>query len=184
MTRSEVEGKVEYLLDAWNRRDLDAFVAQLAPDVSWHDLGMAHPPAIGTVAVRQFSESVLSAFPDFRYEMRAPVCIAEDGLSCCVPWSIAATHTAILDPPGFAPTNRHVEFDGLDYFTFRDNGLVQRIETRFDPLEAASQLLGFQLRPMPGSWRERSAVFVQRVVASIVRRKRAQNGGTRNPSNA
>lgn len=185
MTRSEVEGKVESLLDAWNRRDLDSFVAQLAPDVSWHDLGMPYPPASGTVAVRQFGESVLRAFPDFRYQIRAPLCIAEDGLSCCVAWNITATHTAILDPPGFAPTNRRIEFDGLDYLTFRDDGLIQRIETRFDPAEAASQLLGFQLRPTPGSLRERAAVFVQRVVAGIVRRKHsAQNSGTRDPSTA
>ncbi len=164
MRSSSVEATVRALLDAWNARDLDAFTAMMTPDVYWHDLGMPAPPAVGRDAVRRFSEAALRAFPDFRYEIRAPICVAEDGLSCLVPWTISATNLGRLDPPGFAPAGRGVHFDGLDYFQFRD-GLVARLETRFDPADPIEQLMGIRLRPSPGSLRERTLVSLQRVVA-------------------
>jgi predicted ester cyclase len=164
---------VEDLLRAWNARDLDRFTSLLTEDIYWHDLGMIHPPAIGRTAVRQFSESVLYAFPDFRYELRGPLCIAEDGSAALVPWTISATNLGIIEPPGLAPTHRTVTFSGLDYLVFRD-GLVSRIETRFDPAEAVEQMLGLQLRPTPGSFREKCFVFFQRVWASWLRRKAAR----------
>ena len=171
MTRSQIYGRVDGLLAAWNARDLDAFVAQLAPDVYWHDLGMPHPPAVGRLAVREFSESVLRAFPDFRYELRAPICIGEDGRSCVVPFVISATQSAPLTPPGFAPTHRPVRIEGLDYLQF-DQSFVTRIETRFDILDALEQLLGLSLRPPAGSFREGITVRIQRAVA-WARRQRA-----------
>ena len=79
--RTQAVALVEDLLRAWNARDLDRFTNLLTEDVCWHDLGMLHPPAVGRAAVRQFSESVLRAFPDFRYEIRAPLCIANSGSS-------------------------------------------------------------------------------------------------------
>jgi len=168
-TADHVEDQVGTLLTAWNARDLDAFVGLLAPGVYWHDLGMPHPPAIGRAAVRRFAESVLRAFPDFRYSLRGPICVAADGLSCVVPWTMTATNTGVLDPPGVAPTWRRVRFDGLDYMQFRD-GLVTRIETRFDPVEPLEQLLQIHLRPAPGSLRERVLVLLQRLRAAWVRR--------------
>ena len=170
--RATTSDAVLALLAAWNARDLDRFLALLAPDVCWHDLGMPHPPAIGRDAVRQFSESVLRAFPDFTFVLRGPLCVADDGTSCVVPWTITATHSAVLDPPGFAPTGRRLQFSGLDYITLRD-GLVTRIETRFDPAEPIEQLLGFQLRPPPRSWRERCFVWLQRAYAAWLRRRAA-----------
>jgi hypothetical protein len=170
MTRSQVSERVDELLAAWNARDLDAFVTQLAPDIYWHDLGMPHPPAIGRPAVRAFSESVLRAFPDFRYGLRGPICVAEDGSSCAVPFVITATQSAPLTPPGFAPTYRPLRIEGLDYLQF-DETYVTRIETRFDLLHALEQLLGLSLRPAPGSFRERIAVRIQRAVARVRRRR-------------
>jgi steroid delta-isomerase-like uncharacterized protein len=166
--RSQASVIVDAVLDAWNARDLDRFTALLTEDVYWHDLGMPHPPAVGRDAVRRFSETVLRAFPDFRYEIRHPICVAQDGSRCVVPWTIVATNSGPLDPPGMAPTGRKVRFSGFDYMEFRD-GLVARIETRFDPAEAIEQLLGLRLRPPPGSLRERCLVWVQRGLAAWVR---------------
>lgn len=170
MTSLDASARVHALLDAWNVRDLDAFTALLTPDVYWHDLGMPSPPAVGRDAVRSFSESVLRAFPDFRYELRAPICFAEDGQSCVVPWTISATNLGPLDPPGFAPVCGTVRFDGLDYLEFRD-GLVSRIETRFDPADPIEQLFGVRVRPVRGSVMERCLVWVQRAYAIWLRRR-------------
>jgi hypothetical protein len=170
MTRSETIARVGELLAAWNGRDLDAFVALFAADAWWHDLAMTHPPAAGRDAIRDFCDSFLRAFPDFRYEVRGSICVSEDGASCCVPWTITATHTAVLDPPGYAPTNRQARIDGLDYIVF-ENGYVRSIETRFDPADAAGQLIGFELRPIAGSWPERALVTAQRIAASFARRR-------------
>lgn len=176
MDRAETIRRVEVLLAAWNAHDLDAFVALMRVDVYWHDLGMPAPPAIGRDAVRRFSESALRAFPDFRYTIRGHICVAEDGESCVVPWTINATHTAPLDPPGFAPLGRSVQFDGLDYFEFRD-GLVSRIETRFDPAEPIEQLLGIRIRPQAGSILERALVGLQRVIAWWLRPRSTPSAG-------
>ena len=169
-SRAQISALVESILRAWNTRDLEAFTALLTPDVYWHDLGMPSPPAVGREAARRFSESILRAFPDFHYEIRHAICIAEDGSGCVIPWTITATNTGPLDPPGFAPTGRHARFHGLDYLRFRD-GLVSHIETRFDPAEPVEQLFGLRVRPIAGSLKERCLVWLQRAQARWLRRK-------------
>jgi steroid delta-isomerase-like uncharacterized protein len=158
------------LLDAWNSRDLPRFLSLLTDDVEWHDLGMPDPPARGREAVRSFSEAVLRAFPDFRYTIQSPLCVAPDGSRCAVLWQITATHLGPFEPPGFAPTGRRASFEGVDILDLRGSQIC-RIRTLFDPLEAASQLLGIRLRPRPGSFRERCAVAAQRIVAAWLRRR-------------
>jgi predicted ester cyclase len=168
MTNADIVAKVSAMLEAWNARDLDRFVAFFTEDAYWHDLGMPHPPAIGRAAVRTFSESALRAFPDFAYTIRAPICVADDAQSCVVPWTISATHSGVLEPPGFAPTGRRVQFDGLDYFQFRGE-LVCRLETRFDPADPIGQLLNVRIRAEAGSWLERLLVLAQRTFAAWAR---------------
>jgi len=167
-TPQQTEARVRDLLAAWDRRDLDGFLAFLTPDIYWHDLGMPYPPAVGHQAVRAFCEAVFVAFPDFSYALRAPMCVAADGLSCVVPWTIRATNTGVLEPVGAAPTNRRVEFDGLDYLQFHGD-LVTRIETRFDPATVLEQLLDVQVRPSRGSLRERILIQLQRGRAAWLR---------------
>jgi hypothetical protein len=155
-------------LAAWNARDLDRLVNLLSPDVEWYDLGMAHPPARGREAVRAFSASVLAALPDFRYEIIPPICVAPDGSRCAVHWSITATHTGVLTPPGFGPTNQRAHFTGVDMLDTKD-GKVTRILTLFNPFTAGEQLLGIPLRPPARSIRERLFVMAQRLMAFVIR---------------
>ncbi len=173
--RERVTKVVEDVLKAWNERDLDRFVSYLAEDVSWHDLGMLHPPAVGRDAVRDFSRLVLRAFPDFTYALRAPVCVGEHGSNCCVPWTISATNAGPYDPPGLAPTGRRLRFSGIDYLEFRD-GLVARIETRFDLADVIAQMTGVNVRPAAGSFGEWCFVRVQRVMAAWLRRRTRRAG--------
>lgn len=166
---------VHALLAAWNARDIELFVSLLAPDVEWYDLGMPHPPARGREAVRDFTRSVLAAFPDFRYDIEPPLCVSPDGSRCVAIWTITATHSGVMTPPGFAPTNRCAAFRGVDVFDFKE-GKVLRILTLFDPLHVAEQLTGFGLRPPRGSFRERIFVSLQRVVAFFSRRRSTRPG--------
>lgn len=159
----------EQLLEAWNARDVARLVELLAEDVEWYDPAMSRPPARGRSEVRAFAEAVLRAFPDFRYQVLEPVCESKDGSHCAVPWRITATHTAALIPPGFAPTNRQLNVEGIDLIEARD-GKVTRILTCFDPIFAAEQLLNLRLRPVPGSLRERLMVGLQRFAAARARR--------------
>ena len=167
---AKTEDTVLALLDAWNSRDLDRFVEMLTDDIEWFDMGMVHPPARGRLAVRAFSESVLTAFPDFTYVIEHPICISPDGGRCIVVWKITATHTRVLKPPGFAPTHRRASFQGVDILEFRE-GQISRILTLFDVIAAAEQLTGMALRFPAGSFREHIAVFLQRIVAFFSRRR-------------
>jgi steroid delta-isomerase-like uncharacterized protein len=165
---SQARSIVDAVLDAWNARDLDRFTSLLTEDVYWHDLGMLHPPAVGRDAVRRFIETVVRAFPDFSMSVRHPICVAEDGSRCVVPWTITATNSGPYEPPGMAPTGRRLCFSGFDCIEIRD-GRVARIETRFDPAEVIQQLLGLRLVPPPGSWRERCLVWAQHALAAWLR---------------
>jgi len=166
---TDAESVTLLLLDAWNARDLTRYVGMLTEDVEWYDPAMPLPPARGRAAVRAFSEAILRAFPDFRYEVLGPLCVSADGTHCAVHWRITATHTAPLVPPGYAPTGRTMRQEGIDLLEFRGNQ-VARILTCFDVIAAAEQMTGVTLRAAPGSPRERLMVFVQRLVAAWARR--------------
>lgn len=169
MEPQDVPSFVERMAAAWNDRDSDGYLSLLTDDVVWDDPAM-QAPAVGRDAVRSFSETVLRAFPDFHYAIRPPICVAPDGSRCAVPWKITATHLEPMDPPGFGPTGRRVEFEGVDLMEFRGDQ-VSRIDTLFNMWPPAEQLLGMRLKPEPGSWRERMVVALQRVRAAWLRSK-------------
>ena len=166
-----VDRVVQQLVASWEGRDLEGVVDCLSDDVEWYDPAMPDPPARGRAAVRAFAEAVIRAFPDFRYEVLPPICHATDGSRCAVKWRITATHVGVLEPPGYAPTFRRAEFEGVDLLEF-EGERVRRILTAFDPLPPAEQLLGMRLRPMRGTWRGFLAVRAQRVLAWLARMKR------------
>jgi steroid delta-isomerase-like uncharacterized protein len=171
MDHTATEDIARRLLAAWNARDLDAFLGLLAEDVEWYDPAMPEPPARGRPAVRAFAEAVLHAFPDFEYQIQGPLCTAGNGTRCAIVWRISATHLYPLRPLGYAPTRRMVSIDGVDVLDIRD-GKVIRILTAFDLLPAAEQLLGLRLRPVPGTWRAKGVVAVQRALAYLARRRK------------
>ena len=171
MDIARAETLVQRLLASWEARDLDTLVSCLSDDVEWYDPAMPDPPARGRAAVRAWAEAVIRAFPDFRYEVLPPICWAADGSRCALKWRISGSHLASLEPPGYVPTGRRAEFEGVDLLEF-EGEYVRRILTAFDPLPAAEQLLGLRLRPTPGTWRAFLAVGIQRIAAWLARRKR------------
>ena len=167
MTREETKKLVHAMVERWNARDLGSYLDLLTDDVVWDDPAM-QAPAEGRASVKRFSESVLHAFPDFHYSIRAPLCSSEDGILCAVPWRITATHRKSLNPPGFGPTGQSATFEGVDLLTFRGSR-VCRIETLFDVRVPAEQLLRLRIRPPAGSVQERLVVCVQRLRAAWLR---------------
>jgi hypothetical protein len=170
MDVGQAEEVVRRLLAAWDARDLEGLAACLSDNVEWYDPAMPEPPARGRAAVKAWAEAVVRAFPDFRYDVLPPVCFASDGSRCAINWRITASHLFPLEPPGYAPTGRRAEFEGVDLLEL-DGQFVRRILTAFDPLPAAEQLLGLRLRPTPGTWRGFLAVRAQRVAAWLARRR-------------
>jgi steroid delta-isomerase-like uncharacterized protein len=171
LSSARAEEVVQRLLAAWNSRDMAGFARCLADDVEWYDPAMPDPPARGQVAVIAFAESVMHAFPDFKCEVLPPMCFAADGSRVAIKWRIAGSHQHPLDPPGYAPTGRRAEFEGVDVLDL-EGERVTRILTAFDPLPAAEQLLGMLLRPIPGTCRGWIAVRMQRALAWRARSRR------------
>jgi len=171
LNNPHAEVVIQRLLAAWNARDLAGFAACLADDVEWYDPAMPDPPARGRAAAVAFAESVLRAFPDFTYEILPPMCFATDGSRVAIKWRITGSHLHPLVPPGYAPTSRRTEFEGVDVIDI-DGGRVTCILTVFDVLPAAEQLLGMRLRPTPGTWRGWLAVRLQRLLAWRARTRR------------
>ena len=78
--------------------------------------------------------------------------------------------TGRFDPPGFAPTGRSLQFDGVDLVEFRE-GRICRIVTHFDGMRLGERAGLMPARPRPGSAMEWLAVRVQHVVAWFQRRR-------------
>jgi steroid delta-isomerase-like uncharacterized protein len=167
MSEPEIRALVDGILEAWNRRDVDRFLSYLTEGVVWDDPAMLDGPAVGQAAVRAFSENVLRAFPDFSYRVREPICVAQCGRRCVVPWEIRATHTGRFEPYGLAPTGQVMRIQGVDVLEL-DSGKVTRIDTLFSLVPALEQVL--RLKPLSKSRMVRIvAVWLQRWRASWLR---------------
>jgi predicted ester cyclase len=106
-------------------------------------------------------------FPDLHFEQTGPICIAPDSPTVTFPWRLTGTHRGVLDPPGFAPTNRKVDVSGIDVWQLRD-GRIARYWAYWDLMEIARQIGAM---PPPGSLGERATVMLQRLQAAALRRR-------------
>jgi len=77
-------------IDAWNRHDADGVVAQYAEDATYHNPRIDHPLK-GQQAIANFIKSVLTAYPDLRFEVISRG-DAGGGLVASQ-WVLHATHT-------------------------------------------------------------------------------------------
>jgi hypothetical protein len=80
-----------------------------------------------------------------------------------------------MDPPGFAPTGRRWELDGVDFQEYRD-GRIAKLRVAFDMMSVSRQL---GVMPAAGSSEERAMATVQRGVMRVLgeyRRWRSSSG--------
>ena len=151
---------------AWNSRRAEEVTALCTDDVVWDD-PMTERPEVGKPAVSAYLESVWRTFPDLEFTWpEGPYC-SFDGPKLACHWRLTGTMLGPIDP-GFAPTGRRVEADGVDLLELRD-GLVCGYVGFFDARGMAQQV---GVLPAPGSRAERLAVMLQRLGERLGRRTR------------
>jgi hypothetical protein len=140
---------------AWSAYDPDACVTE---DIVWEDPALPEP-ARGRAEVAEFVRTSVTAFPDLGFSEPGAPAISEDGLVAYVPWRMRGTNTGPIEPPGFAPTGRTIEVEGIDLWQFR-NGLIWRYRAAYDFAGTARQL---GLLPRRGGLAEKGIVGMQRL---------------------
>jgi steroid delta-isomerase-like uncharacterized protein len=149
---------------AWNTRRPEEVTALCTDDVVWDD-PLTDGPERGKAAVAAYLESTWRTFPDLEFTWpEGPFCSYERTKLACH-WRVTGTMLGPADP-GFAPTGRRVEADGVDLLELRD-GLVCDYVGFFDARRMAQQI---GVLPPAGSRAERLAVRLQRLGARLGRR--------------
>ena len=154
-------------MEAYNAQAPARILAFCAPDIRWEDPAL---PAggVGHDTVRRFLTMTWTAFPDIHFTEAGPPHLALDGSQAIAGWAATATMRGPLVPPGLAPTNRRVAFDGVDVWRFR-GGLLASYRAIYDTGEVARRLGAL---PERGSVQERLVVRLQRAQAAVMRRRR------------
>jgi steroid delta-isomerase-like uncharacterized protein len=148
---------------AWNSRRPEEVTALCTDDVRWED-PMTERPERGKAAVTAYLESTWRTFPDLHFTWpEGPYC-SFDGTKLACHWRVTGTMQGPVDP-GFAPTGRTVEAEGVDLLELRD-GLVCDYVGFFDARGMARQI---GVMPAPGGRAERIAVRLQRLGARLGR---------------
>ena len=154
----------EQYLEAWNSHDAERIEPLVTDDIVWLDPALPEP-ARGVEEVKEFMRVSWVAFPDLRFTP-GPMWLDPHEDSMTWAWRMEGTHSGPLDPPGFAPTGRTIDIDGIDVWDFED-GRISRYRAYYDMALVARQL-GFM--PPPGSRGERVGVMLQRAQARFARR--------------
>jgi steroid delta-isomerase-like uncharacterized protein len=154
----------ERYAEVWNSHDADRIEELVTPDVVWLDPALPEP-ARGVEEVKDFMRRSWTAFPDLRFTP-GPTWSDPHRASVAWAWRMEGTHSGPIEPPGFAPTGRRIDIDGIDVWDFAD-GRIERYRAYYDMAELARQL---GVMPPPGSRGERVGVMLQRAQARFVRR--------------
>src|SRR3954462_15356982 len=153
-------------LAAWNGRDATAMGDLVTTDIVWEDPALP-VPAVGPLAVQEFMRGAWEAFPDLRFDETDTPHLSVDGDKVAWRWRMCGTMSGPIEPPGFAPTGRAMEVEGVDLWTMRD-GRIARSRAYYDMNDIARQL---GLAPAPGSAGEKAAAAMQRALARVTRRR-------------
>jgi steroid delta-isomerase-like uncharacterized protein len=147
---------------AWNSRVPEQVTSLCTDDVVWDD-PLTERPERGRIAVAEYLRGVWRAFPDLEFSWPEGPYTAFDGEKLALHWHVSGTMLGAMDPPGFEPTGRRFEIDGIDLLELRD-GLVCAYTGLFDARAVAQQIGAM---PASGSAGERLAVALQRLTARI-----------------
>jgi steroid delta-isomerase-like uncharacterized protein len=150
--------------EVWNSHDADLIEPLVTEDIVWLDPALPEP-ARGVEEVKEFMRTSWAAFPDLRFTP-GPMWLDPHEDSMTWAWRMEGTNSGPLEPPGFAPTGRRIDVDGIDVWDFAD-GRIERYRAYYDMALVARQL---GVMPSPGSRGERVGVMLQRAQARFARR--------------
>jgi steroid delta-isomerase-like uncharacterized protein len=178
-TASEAMSSIEWIrdftprwLEAWNSHEVDQLLALMTEDIEYRDDSW-HKTMRGHADVREFLEATWRAMPDMTFELLAGPYVIPGEPRAAFHWRGSGTHSGVLDPPGFAPTGRRWELDGVDLHEYRD-GRVCRLRIVFDMMTASRQL---GLVPAAGGRAERALAMAQRSASRVQEAIRERRGG-------
>jgi SnoaL-like polyketide cyclase len=107
-------------------------------------------------------------FPDLHFdETNDPHC-SFDGERVAWRWRMRGTMTGPIEPPGFAPTGRTIEVEGVR--PVDDARRAHRPARAYDMSEVARQL---GIAPAPGGVGEKAVAALQPLQARLIRRRSA-----------
>ena len=148
--------------EAWNSHEPDRLLALMTEDIVYED--SAWPTTMhGHQEVRPFLDSIWTAMPDLRFEFTDGPFIKPGAPAAAFYWRGTGRFTGPLDPPGFAPTGKPLEFFGADFQEYSDDR-VSRLRIVFDNMDVARKL---GLLPQPGSRADRAGASAQRVAMKL-----------------
>src|SRR5690242_20432287 len=160
----DMRGFTSRYIQAWNACDTGAIAELVTDDIVWADPALPEP-ARGVPAVQDFMRESFRAFPDLRFGEPDPPTLAIAGDVVFWSWQMQGTHRGAIEPPGFAPTGKRMEVEGVDRWTMRD-GRIATYRAFYDMNDLARQL---GIVPAPGSRAERGMVALQRLQARLGR---------------
>ena len=136
--REFVEDFGQRWIGAWNSHEPQRVLDLMTEDIVYDD--SAWPKTMrGHADVREFLEHTWRAFPDMRFEVVGGLLLDPEASRAAWHWRCVATHTGPIDPPGFEPTGKRMEIQGVDLHEYRD-GRIGRLTIIFNQLEAVAQL--------------------------------------------
>ena len=150
--------------EVWSSHDADLIEPLVTDDIVWLDPALPEP-ARGVEEVKEFMRTSWAAFPDLSFTP-GPMWLDPHEDSMTWAWRMEGTNSGPLEPPGFAPTGRRIDVDGIDVWDFAD-GRIERYRAYYDMALVARQL---GVMPSPGSRGERVGVMLQRAQARFARR--------------
>jgi steroid delta-isomerase-like uncharacterized protein len=132
----ELRAAIDRYNDAWNSHDLDAIVAQHAPDMVFEN-HTAGERAEGA-DVREHIGRIFASWPDIAFATRR-LYVREDLV--VQEWTATATHVSELRRGELvaAASGRTVEWKGMDVIPFED-GLVKRKDVYSDSVSILRQV--------------------------------------------
>jgi steroid delta-isomerase-like uncharacterized protein len=133
MTAEQNRQAAMQFVDDFNRRDLDAVAALLAPGFVAHWVG--RPDVHGAQAWLAAVAPLLSAMPDFRYHIDA---VSAEGELVAMRYHWTGTQTGEMR--GIPATGKRLQVEGMVFFQLRDGKLVE--EWAVDDTMGLMQQLG------------------------------------------
>lgn len=148
--------------EGWNSHEADRVLGLLTEDVEVRD--DSWPKTMhGHAEVREFVQALWRAVPDMTFELLDGPYVIPGEPRASLHWRGSGTFTGPMVPPGFAPTGRRWEVDGVDFLEFRD-GRIAKLRVALDMMTVARQL---GVMPAAGSRGERAMAAAQRALTWV-----------------